>query len=194
MAIGTARMASLCLPNSELHVGVAWRPPALAARAPDPARPAALLYPSEAPWTSHRSTAGPVTLVVVDGTWWQARKLVRENPVLAALPRYAFARRAERVPHPRASPRDDYVSTIEALRGARGARGRPRAFRGAARALSRHGRQAAQLCRERLRMSRGRHSKAAPTAASRAHRPCLPPELSAANLVCVDGRVQRLPP
>src|SRR6266513_1940820 len=46
--IGTARMASLCLPNSELHVGVHWQGSAAVARAlSDPERPAVLLYPGE---------------------------------------------------------------------------------------------------------------------------------------------------
>src|SRR5689334_2915806 len=44
--IGTARMASLCLPNAELHVGVHWQgSAALASALGDPNRPAALLYP-----------------------------------------------------------------------------------------------------------------------------------------------------
>src|SRR4051812_3448226 len=46
MAIGTARMASLCLPDAELWVGADWTScPALDAALSDPARPAALLYP-----------------------------------------------------------------------------------------------------------------------------------------------------
>lgn len=117
MAIGTARMASLCLPNSELHVGVNFRDsPELARALSDPERPAALLYPSDdAVDVFTDPPRGPVTLVVVDGTWWQARKLVRTNPNLAALPRYAF-----RAPTPseyriRREPDEAYVSTIEAL-------------------------------------------------------------------------------
>ena len=44
MAIGTARMASLCLPGSELHVGVDWgASPDLARALSDPDRPAYLL-------------------------------------------------------------------------------------------------------------------------------------------------------
>lgn len=117
MAIGTARMASLCLPNSEMHVGVDFtNSPELARALSDPERPAALLYPSDDAVDVFRDPPrGPVTLVVVDGTWWQARKLVRKNPVLAALPRYAF-----RAPTPseyriRREPDEAYVSTIEAL-------------------------------------------------------------------------------
>ena len=117
MAIGTARMASLCLPNSELHVGVDFQTsPALRRALSDPSRPAALLYPSDgAVDVLTDPPRGPITLVVVDGTWWQARKLVRVNPEIAKLPRYAF-----RAPTPseyriRSEPDEAYVSTIEAL-------------------------------------------------------------------------------
>src|SRR5262249_54222242 len=86
--INTARIAALCLPNAELHVGVAWPD---GSHWNDPDRPAALLYPGEGAIDVETSPPkGPITLVVVDGTWWQAKKLVRVNPALAALPRYAF--------------------------------------------------------------------------------------------------------
>jgi hypothetical protein len=71
-----------------------------------------------------------VTLVVVDGTWSQAKTVVRDNPILHALPRYAFA-----TPEPshyriRREPRAEYVSTIEALMHVLGAlEGDPARFR-----------------------------------------------------------------
>ncbi len=117
VAIGTARIAHLCLPNSELHVGVDFRDSSALQRAlSDPEHPAALLYPSEgAVDVFAHPPLSPVTLVVVDGTWWQAKKLIRANPELARLPRYAF-----RAPTPseyriRREPDAAYVSTIEAL-------------------------------------------------------------------------------
>jgi DTW domain-containing protein YfiP len=117
MPIGTARMASLCLPASSLHVGVRWDGDArLQALLGDPARPPILLYPApEARDVLADPPAGPVTLVVVDGTWSQAKTVVRDNAILRGLPRYAF-----RAPEPsqyriRREPRDEYVSTIEAL-------------------------------------------------------------------------------
>ena len=117
VAIGTARMASLCLPSSELHVGVHWRGSrALHEALSDPARPAALLYPGPcAIDILKHPPAHPVTLVVVDGTWWQARKLVRENPELAALPRYSFTPSVPSQYRIRKEPEPTYVSTIEAL-------------------------------------------------------------------------------
>ncbi len=117
MPIGTARMATLCLPNAQLHVGVRWDGhAALASALADTTRQAVLLYPGAgARDILADPPAGPVTLVVVDGTWSQAKTVVRDNPILQTLPRYAFA-----TPEPshyqiRREPRAEYVSTIEAL-------------------------------------------------------------------------------
>lgn len=115
--INTARIAALCLPEAELHVGVRFRGSGALARAlADPLRPAALLYPGPSAVDVERAPpSGPITLVVIDGTWSQAKTLVRDNPELAALPRYAFRPPAPSEYRIRREPRDDYVSTIEAL-------------------------------------------------------------------------------
>jgi len=117
MAIGTARMASLCLPQSELHVGMRWEGhPAVMRALSDPARPAALLYPDkDAKNILVDKPEGPITLVVVDGTWTQAKNIVRDNPILQALPRYAFSAPEPSQYRIRKEPNDEYVSTIEAL-------------------------------------------------------------------------------
>ena len=115
--IGTARMATLCLPNSELHVTTSVaESPELARALADPSRPAILLSPgkdardivSDPPKT-------PVTLVVVDGTWSQATKIVKHDPALRALPRYAFTPPAPSEYRIRREPHATFVSTIEAL-------------------------------------------------------------------------------
>lgn len=117
VAIGTARMASLCLPNSELHVGIDWSASTALARAlSDPDRPAALLYPGEgAVDIVEHPPSGPITLVVVDGTWSLTRKLVARNPVLSRLPRYAFRPPAPSEYRIRREPSESFVSTLEAL-------------------------------------------------------------------------------
>jgi DTW domain-containing protein len=130
--IGTARMATLCLPNAKLHVGARWgEHTALAKALGDPERPPILLYPGEdARDILADPPKGPVTLVVVDGTWSQARTVVRDNPILKTLPRYAF-----KAPEPsnyriRKEPSVEYVSTIEALMHVLGAlEGTPERFR-----------------------------------------------------------------
>src|SRR5688572_29948824 len=109
--INTARIAALCLPGSELHVGVRWNKPL-----GTPDRPPVLLYPGPGAIDIERDPPkGPVTLVVLDGTWWQARKLVRANPEIARLPRYAFRPDQPSTYRIRKEPQADYVSTIEAL-------------------------------------------------------------------------------
>jgi DTW domain-containing protein YfiP len=114
--IGTARMATLCLPNSELHVTTSTaESPELARSLSDPARPAILLSPGEvARDITVDPPKTPVTLVVVDGTWAQAKKLSKD-PVLRRLPRYAFTPPAPSEYRIRREPEDTYVSTIEAL-------------------------------------------------------------------------------
>ncbi|MCX5743445.1 MAG: DTW domain-containing protein [Proteobacteria bacterium] len=117
MPIGTARMAKLCLPSAELHVSHHWDDhAALRAALGDPARPPILLYPGEgAKNILTEPPAGPVTLVVVDGTWSQAKVLVRDSTILRTLPRYAFAAPELSRYRIRKEPRAEYCSTIEAL-------------------------------------------------------------------------------
>jgi len=110
-------MASLCLTNSELHIGIDWsRSEPLARALSNPERPPVLLYPGEGAIDITRSPPpGPVTLVVVDGTWSQTKKVVRTNPLLAALPRYAFVPPQPSEYRIRKEPDDASVATIEAL-------------------------------------------------------------------------------
>lgn len=117
VAIGTAHMASLCLTNSELHIGIDWSQSASLARTlADPDRKPILLYPGEGSIDIVREPPpGPVTLVVVDGTWSQTKKVVRTNPILAALPRYAFVPPKPSEYRIRKEPDAASVATIEAL-------------------------------------------------------------------------------
>lgn len=113
--IGTGRMASLCLPNSRLFVGLDFAEHSeLNAALSDPRRPAALLFPTDSVDLAASPPPGPISLVLLDGTWSQAKKLLKLNPRLASLPRYSLS------PPPseyviRAEPARDYVSTLEAL-------------------------------------------------------------------------------
>ena len=100
-------------------------------RSPIPAHPPILLYPGAGARDVLRDPPrGPVTLVVVDGTWSQARTVVRDNPILQALPRYAFATPEPSQYRIRKEPRAEYCSTIEALMHVLGAlEGDPDRFR-----------------------------------------------------------------
>ena len=192
MPIGTARMASLCLPQAELHVGVRWGQSAPLARAlRDPARPPILLYPGPGARDILRDPPrGPVTLVVVDGTWSQAKTVVRDNPVLQALPRYAFATPEPSQYRIRREPRAEYVSTIEALMHVLGAlEGEPARFRSLLDPL--HAMVDAQLaCQARAPRRRVRQSRA-----PRAPRERLPEIVTRrfGDLLCVVGEANAWP-
>ena len=114
-AIGTARMAHLSLPNSELHLGVSFedhaRVRALAAE-----EGTALLFPGEGA-VDPAALRGrpPRTVIVVDGTWSQARKVLKLNPFLLALPRIGLAPERPSNYRIRAEPSAECVSTIEAV-------------------------------------------------------------------------------
>lgn len=118
--INTARIAELALSNATLHVGLDFaRDAALRVALSDPAAPAVLLYPSDdAKGLAREAPAGPVTLVVIDGTWWQASKLFKLNPLLQALPRYGLSPSAESRYRIRREPAAHCLSTIEALEAA----------------------------------------------------------------------------
>ena len=113
VAVSTCRMAHLSLPGSQLHVTHdPDRQPALAAllAAPD----THLLFPSADATDVDVLTDPPRTLVVVDGTWANARKLVGRSPLLRALPRLAFRPDFASNYRIRREPEGHCLSTIEA--------------------------------------------------------------------------------
>lgn len=115
--INTARIAQRALPSSELHVGVEFEGSrAVRDAISDPSAPAILLYPAAGARDLVREPPpGPVTLVVLDGTWWQSRKLFKKNPFLAQLPCYAFEPEQPSRYRIRKEPATHCVSTIEAI-------------------------------------------------------------------------------
>jgi DTW domain-containing protein YfiP len=117
VAINTARLAERQLEGSELHVGIKLGDvPRFRDRLSDPAAPAILLYPGEGSRDlAEHAPPGPVTLVVLDGTWWQAKKLFQNNPELASLPRYGLSPRSPSRYRIRREPALHCISTIEAI-------------------------------------------------------------------------------
>jgi DTW domain-containing protein YfiP len=108
-ASNTGRLAHFALPNSELvdhggETGVA-RLPALEG--------AWLLYP-EGPFTE-RIEVAPKTLVVLDATWSQARRMFRKLEALRGLPMLRLPDAPMPTARLRESPAPGKVSTIEAI-------------------------------------------------------------------------------
>lgn len=120
MGIGTAHMAHLALPNSIVRVAYDFtRDPVVQAILTQPSSsPVAVLFPGPNARdiaTFSQTDGEPLTLIVMDGTWSQARSLLRSNPALAALPRVAFAPQKPSDYRIRRQPAELCVSTIEAL-------------------------------------------------------------------------------
>ncbi len=114
VAIGTARIAHLGLAGSELHEGIDF--------AGNPriqeliARPGtALLFPGEGALSPEALERPPDTLLVIDGTWPQARKMIALNPALQALPRISFMPRRPGNYRIRREPARHCVATVEAV-------------------------------------------------------------------------------
>jgi DTW domain-containing protein YfiP len=129
-AIGTARMAHLSLPNSELHLGISFQDH-VRVRALAATPGTALLFPGDGA-LDPASLRGrpPAAVIVVDGTWSQARKVIKLNPFLQALPRLAFTPDRPSNYRIRAEPSVECLSTIEAVVHLLGAlEGAPARFR-----------------------------------------------------------------
>lgn len=114
-AIGTARMAHLALANSELLGGVDFSDSRrLLELAEDPGT--VVLYPGEgATDIGALVDRPPSTVIVVDGTWPQARKIIRSTPLLQRLPRIAFTPERPSNYRIRKEPAFHCVSTVEAV-------------------------------------------------------------------------------
>ena len=115
--VGTARLAELGLVNLVRHVGTEFADcePVRAALA-DPLAPPILLFPGEgAKDLTREAPTGPTTLVVIDGSWSEARKTLRRNPELRRLPRYGLGAGPPSRYRIRREPRPDCLSTIEAI-------------------------------------------------------------------------------
>src|SRR3990167_7471339 len=116
-ALNTARLAALGLSNAELLVGEVFE--SLAALLQPPGYRACLLFPGEHAQTlrmfAQQNREQPLLLVVPDGTWRKARKLLHLNPLLATLPRVVLPEGLQSRYRLRKAPTPGALSTIEAI-------------------------------------------------------------------------------
>jgi len=82
-----------------------------------PGYQARLLFPGDEaqPLQACAPSDEPILLVVPDGTWRKARKLLHLNPLLAALPRVTLAEGAVSRYRLRKAPGPGALSTVEAI-------------------------------------------------------------------------------
>lgn len=133
--LGTAKLVALTLPNSEIRIGLSWSSldhalgtkhakkerwavlaaSKLPAELPDDvkAQPVILVDRNGRPQDLKRPLDG---IIVLDGTWSQAKTLWWRNAWLLGLPRIALTpREPSMYGRLRTEPRRDYVSTLEAI-------------------------------------------------------------------------------
>jgi DTW domain-containing protein YfiP len=120
LAICSAWLTRLALENAELHRGVRFAEhPRVRELAAAPGT--ALLYPGPDAEPADRASP-PRALLVIDGTWPQSERMLRDNPALARLPRIGLTPdRASGYAGLRREPGPDRLSTLEAVALALGA-------------------------------------------------------------------------
>lgn len=115
-ALNTARLAALGLVNAELRVGEVFDD--LQALLATPGYRPVLLFPGEQAQELSAYKVGdemPLLLIVPDGTWRKARKLLYLNPLLDALPRVTLGQVPPSRYRLRKAPEPGALSTIEAV-------------------------------------------------------------------------------
>lgn len=114
-ALNTARLATLGLRNAQLRVGEVFED--LPELLNQPGYQARLLFPGEQaqPLIAEGAESLPTLLVVPDGTWRKARKLLHCNPLLAALPRVTLGEVGVSRYRLRKAPDAEALSTLEAI-------------------------------------------------------------------------------
>jgi len=119
---GTGRLTHLCLTNSEIRVGVGFdEDEAVQALIRDPRHAAVLLYPG--PDARNLSKGEPpvddlagrrLLILILDGTWSFARKMLRSSPSLQRLPRVMLTPSAPSQYVIKQQPERWCLSTLEA--------------------------------------------------------------------------------
>ncbi len=120
---GTGRLTQLCLPNSELHMGMDFSGhEVVQALLTDPRNYPVLLYPGP---QARNLTNGELRAVdlggrqlvvfLLDATWSGARKMLRLSPGLQRLPRIMFTPAAPSRYVIKQLPQEGCLSTLEAV-------------------------------------------------------------------------------
>ncbi len=117
---GTGNLAHITLKDSEILVGLDFQKHArLQELLHDEQYYPVMMYPGDDAWNAHKEgfkqTVGNKTLLVIilDATWFCARKMIEHNPFLLDLPKFSFYGDYRSIFTFKHEPRPEYISTIE---------------------------------------------------------------------------------
>jgi DTW domain-containing protein YfiP len=122
----TGRLTHLCLPNSELHMGMEFDDHAAVKKTlNDPQNHCVLLYPgktatnlsdpAQIPALGAQLNQRRLVVILIDATWRGARSIHRLSPSLQRLPRIKFTPTTPSRYIIKQQPRPDCLSTLEAV-------------------------------------------------------------------------------
>ncbi len=114
-ALNTARLVALGLQNAQLIVGETLEN--IERYIQQPGYRACVLFPGEQAQelSAYQDNQQPLLLIVPDGTWRKARKILHCNPLLAALPRVTLALGLSSRYRLRKAPDAQALATVEAV-------------------------------------------------------------------------------
>ncbi|SFI73722.1 DTW domain-containing protein YfiP [Treponema bryantii] len=117
---GTGHIAKISLKDSEILVGFEFEHnKRLQELLADPQYFPVMMYPGEDAWTAKKEGFGEVLkgkkllVLILDSTWFCARKLIEHNHFLLKLPRLSFYGDYRSIFTFKHEPRPEYISTIE---------------------------------------------------------------------------------
>lgn len=117
---GTGRLASLCLPESEIFVGIDFtNNERINNLINDPKYYPVLLYPSCDAWTAQKKELKEIlngkTLLafIIDSTWFCSKKMIRYSMNINSLPKFSFCGKYKSIFTFKHEPAEYCISTIE---------------------------------------------------------------------------------
>lgn len=117
---GTGNLSHITLKDSEIIVGLNFEKNVrLQQLLSDPQYYPVMMYPGEEAWNARKEgfkeTVGSKTLLVLilDATWFCAKKMIEHNPFLLELPRFSFYGDYRSIFTFKHEPKPEYISTIE---------------------------------------------------------------------------------
>lgn len=117
---GTGRLAHLCLPESEILVGIDFsRNERLLSLLEDPRYYPVLMYPdpgaktARSPELKDALSGRTLLVIIIDSTWFCSKKIIKSSVSLSGLPRISFYGEYKSIFTFKREPDEHCVSTIE---------------------------------------------------------------------------------